>query len=163
MWSWIKTVIILPFNVIVIIPLIVLYFTHYTFTAPAGWQIAAGGGLLVLGLLLALWTMFLFATIGDGTAAPWNPPKNIVVKGPYRYVRNPMITSVLIMLAAESLVLSSPAVAGVIAAFWLVNIIYFPLFEEKDLIKRFGDDYILYKNNVPRWIPRLTPWDLPRA
>ena len=160
MFEWIKTIIILPMNVLVFIPFLVLYFTKYTFTKPDIWQIVVGCTLLIFGLSLAFWTMRLFATKGQGTAAPWNPPKNLVVEGPYRHVRNPMITSVLVMLISEAILLSSYVILALFVIFWLLNTIYFPLFEEKDLEKRFGDDYLKYKKNVPAWIPRITPWSL---
>ena len=162
MLSWLKTIIILPFNVIVVIPAVILYFTGYHFISPAPLQVVIWAVLFLGGLALALWTMFLFAFVGDGTAAPWNPPKKLVIEGPYRYVRNPMITSVLTIILANSIFLSSWAMFLILILFLTGNMIYFPFFEEKDLIKRFGQDYILYKNNVPRWLPRLTPWSLPK-
>ena len=110
---------------------------------------------------MALWTVRLFAGPGQGTPAPWDPPRRLVVDGPYRYVRNPMITSILSMLAAEALLLDTFAIAIWLVIFFVANGIYFPLSEEKGLERRFGDDYRQYKANVPRWIPRLTPWSLP--
>lgn len=161
MFEWFKTILILPFNGLIVIPGLILYFTHYKFQMPSLWQVILGVILLILGLSFALWTMILFAKIGKGTAAPWSPPKNLVVEGPYCYVRNPMITAVLTILISESLLLSSMAIFSLVVVFFIINSIYFPLVEEKGLIKRFGDDYILYKNNVPRWIPRLKKWKLP--
>jgi protein-S-isoprenylcysteine O-methyltransferase Ste14 len=123
--------------------------------------VAAGIALCASGLLLAVWTMRLFARVGRGTAAPWNPPRRLVVAGPYRHVRNPMITSVLAMLAGEALILESGVIAIWLGVFFLVNVLYFPLVEEKELIKRFGEDYRLYRSNVPRWLPRPTAWFTP--
>ena len=77
----------------------------------------------------------------------------------YRHVRNPMITSVIVMLGGESLLLGSWPVAGWMLVFLLLLWISFVRFEEPDLERRFGDDYRLYKANVPRWIPRATPWE----
>ena len=145
-------------NVLVFIPAVVLYCAGYQWTPNHPVLLVVGCILLMLGLFLAGWTMRLFAVKGKGTAAPWSPPKNLVVSGPYRHVRNPMITSVLIMLLAEALLLNTWWCLGWFALFWLVNMIYFPLFEENDLEKRFGESYLEYKRNVPRWIPRLTPW-----
>jgi protein-S-isoprenylcysteine O-methyltransferase Ste14 len=102
--------------------------------------------------------MRLFSRLGQGTAAPWNPPRRLVIAGPYRHVRNPMISSVLIMLMAESLLLNSFVLLAWWAIFWLGNILYFPLKEEKDLERRFGASYAIYKKHVPRWVPRLRPW-----
>ncbi|MDR2769607.1 MAG: isoprenylcysteine carboxylmethyltransferase family protein [Puniceicoccales bacterium] len=158
LWRWTKTVILLPFNVLVIVPAIVLYFSDYNWAMQDILGMVTGTLLLIIGLFLAGWTMRLFVKIGKGTAAPWDPPQKLVVVGPYCYVRNPMITSVLIMLIAESLLLGSWYIFGWFIVFFLGNIVYFPFFEEKDLKKRFGENYLQYKHNVPRWIPRLTAW-----
>ncbi|MDR1190435.1 MAG: isoprenylcysteine carboxylmethyltransferase family protein [Verrucomicrobiales bacterium] len=163
MSAWIKTILLLPFNVLVIIPALTLWLTGWRFHVNHLALTVTGGVLLAAGLSLAAWTMRLFDRVGQGTAAPWNPPKKLVVRGPYRHVRNPMITSVLVMLLAEALLLNSWAVAVLFLLFWLGNVIYFPLVEEKTLRRRFGDDYALYKKNVPRWIPRPTPWSLPES
>lgn len=155
--EWIRTVIILPMNVVVFIPCLILYFSGYEWM-PDYPLIVAGVILFVLGLVFAGWTMRLFAVKGQGTAAPWNPPKKLVISGPYRHVRNPMISSVLAMLAGEVLISGSWGIFAWFVLFIIVNAIYFPLFEEKSLEKRFGGDYIEYKRNVPRWLPRLRPW-----
>ncbi len=157
----IKAVIILPGTVLVFVPGLILWQT--------GWNLAGLNELrfwvaLALGLAgmgMARWTMTLFWHIGKGTPAPWAPPKRLVVRGPYRHVRNPMITSVLTMLAAEALMTTSWPIAIWLAIFFAANNIYFPLFEEKGLEARFGDDYRLFKQNVPRWLPRIKGWDLP--
>jgi len=112
----------------------------------------------VFGLVFAVWTVLLFMKFGKGTPAPWDPPKKMVVRGPYSYVRNPMITSVLLMLITESLVFQSWFLAGWTLVFFVGNLLYFPLVEEKGLERRFGEDYRAYKANVPRWVPRLRPW-----
>ncbi|MDR1433180.1 MAG: isoprenylcysteine carboxylmethyltransferase family protein [Puniceicoccales bacterium] len=157
-FEWIRAVVALPFTVLVVIPAIALYFTGYGWTPSAPILLCAGGIFLVVGLLMAAWTMQLFDRDGEGTAAPWAPPRKLVVAGPYRYVRNPMIGSVLLMLMAEALLLRSGVVLSLFFLFLVGNAIYFPFFEEKGLEKRFGQEYLDYKRNVPRWIPRLTPW-----
>jgi protein-S-isoprenylcysteine O-methyltransferase Ste14 len=116
-----------------------------------------------LGLTLAASTVRLFSTRGRGTPAPWDPPRKLVVQGPYRHVRNPMISAVLAMLAAEALLLQALPLAAWMAFFFAANAVYFPLVEEQGLERRFGDDYRVYKANVPRWIPRLTPWTPPQG
>lgn len=127
-----------------------------TFTATFGHL--AGALIFLLGLSLFVWCVALFARIGKGMLAPWDPTSQLVVVGPYRFVRNPMISSVLIILIGESLFLGSRVVAAWAVAFFLVNAIYFRVFEEPGLERRFGDSYQRYKAAVPRWIPRPTAW-----
>ncbi len=165
-WRLLSTILILPGNALVVIPGAILWAAHGDGAAlapasPGQWTFWLGLALAAVGLTLAAWTVRLFTVQGRGTPAPWDPPRRLVVDGPYRYVRNPMITSVLAMIAAEALLLQAWPLAGWLAVFLAANAIYFPLVEEKGLERRFGDDYRLYKANVPRWIPRLTPWTLP--
>jgi protein-S-isoprenylcysteine O-methyltransferase Ste14 len=69
-----------------------------------------------------------------------------------------MITSVLLTLLAEAIVFQSWAIAAWMVVFFIMNSFYFPLFEERDLEKRFGAAYLEYKSHVPRWVPRLRAW-----
>jgi protein-S-isoprenylcysteine O-methyltransferase Ste14 len=158
LWRWIKAVVALPFNVLAAAPAIILAVVDYHWAPNETYLMIIGAALLLAGLFFAGWTMRLFARKGEGTAAPWDPPQKLVVAGPYCYVRNPMITSVLIMLIAESLLLNSWHIFIWFLVFGAINLIYFPFFEEKDLEERFGADYLRYRRNVPRWIPRLTAW-----
>jgi protein-S-isoprenylcysteine O-methyltransferase Ste14 len=109
---------------------------------------------------VALWyaTVRLFAREGEGTLAPWDPTRKLVAHGPYRHVRNPMITGVLLVLLGEAALLGSLGVLAWAAFFFTINAIWFPLVEEPGLVRRFGADYEEYRRNVPRWVPRRTPW-----
>jgi protein-S-isoprenylcysteine O-methyltransferase Ste14 len=118
-----------------------------------------GAALVVAGGVLWYRTVTLFARIGDGTLAPWDPPRRLVVAGPYRYVRNPMITGVTTVLVGEAALLGSPPLLAWAAVFLAINAAWFPLGEEPGLERRFGDEYRDYARNVPRWIPRLRPWE----
>ena len=102
--------------------------------------------------------MRLFARIGRGTLAPWDPTRHLVVEGPYRHVRNPMITAVLAVLAGEAALFGSPPLLIWCAAFFAINHVFFRLHEEPGLERRFGEEYRAYKRNVPRWLPRRAPW-----
>ncbi len=155
---WIIPILLLPLNATVFIPAILLWLSGFQWKANIPFLNILGGFLLLAGILLAAWTMHLFHTIGRGTAAPWEPPKKLVVAGPYCHVRNPMLTSVFIVLAAEALLLNSWALLLWLFCFFAANLLYFPLVEEKALGRRFGEPYLTYKRNVPRLIPRLTPW-----
>ncbi len=114
---------------------------------------------ICLGLFLMIATIRLFAMVGKGTLAPWEPPKRLVVRGVYRQVRNPMISGVLFVLLGESLITASLPIFFWFLIFAVINAIYIPLLEEPMLVRRFGDDYGVYKRNVPRWIPRRTQWE----
>ena len=104
-----------------------------------------------------------FATEGEGTLAPWDPPRQLVVRGPYRYVRNPMISGVVTVLFGEAAVLLSHAHLMWALLFLGVNLVYIPLMEEPFLAVRFGESYREYSRHVPRLVPRLRPWDPGRS
>ena len=161
--SLIRSIIILPGTVLVFVPGLILWFSRGTSfgaesASPSQIQFWIGLLSLIFGIILAIWTARLQLTIGEGTPAPWDPPKKLVIRGPYRYVRNPMITGVFLILLAESLLFQFWPVAIWMIVFFAANLIYLPLVEEKDLEKRFGQEYLLYKEAVPRWIPKLKPW-----
>ncbi|HJU75077.1 MAG TPA: methyltransferase [Gemmatimonadaceae bacterium] len=118
-----------------------------------------GVSVLALGLLLFFASLRRFATEGKGTLAPWDPPRRLVVRGPYRYVRNPMISGVLLVLLGESLLLLSRAHLSWAILFFVINAIYIPLLEEPQLAARFGVSYDEYRRHVPRLIPRVRPWE----
>jgi protein-S-isoprenylcysteine O-methyltransferase Ste14 len=118
-----------------------------------------GAFCISLGLLLKVATIRLFVTVGKGTLAPWEPTQRLVVRGVYRHVRNPMISGVLFILLGESVLTASLPVFCWFLLFALINATYIPLLEEPGLVNRFGEDYLEYKRNVPRWIPRWTPWE----
>ena len=126
--------------------------------AVAWLSITVGAILLLAGLALFISTLFLFATEGRGTLAPWDPPRRLVVRGPYRFVRNPMISGVILILIGECLGFRSWPLAEWAAGFAVINMIYIPLLEEPQLKWRFGEEYQQYKRNVPRLFPRLRPW-----
>lgn len=158
MLRWFISILILPFNVSVIIPVLILFFSDYHYKAPSGVFLITGIVMLIAGIFLASSTMLLFNNVGKGTLAPWDPPKNLVVEGPYCYVRNPMITGILLILLSEYFFLNSVQILSWTVLFFVINNIYFRAFEEKQLEKKFGGQYKNYKKNVPRWIPRFTPW-----
>ncbi len=110
--------------------------------------------LIAAGVALWAWTVWLFARIGRGTLAPWDPTRRLVAAGPYRHVRNPMISAVLAVLIGEALVFASASLGLYAAIFFAINWLYFVLHEEPGLERRFGESYREYKRAVPRWLPR---------
>jgi len=119
---------------------------------------AIGTVVILLGLALFSWCVSLFARVGQGTLAPWDATRNLVAIGPYRFVRNPMISGVALTLLGQALLFGSWAVGIWAGTFVGINHVYFVLMEEPGLEKRFGENYRRYKANVPRWFPRRRPW-----
>jgi protein-S-isoprenylcysteine O-methyltransferase Ste14 len=162
-WRLLKPILILPGTALVAIPALILWAADGTPFGAAAPSVRAptlwlGLPAAVAAVVLMVWTMRLFIGHGRGTPAPWDPPERLVVLGPYRHVRNPMIAGVVLFLISEALVMGAPALFAWAAFFMLANMIYFPLSEEPALARRHGEAYRRYRENVPRWIPRLTPW-----
>lgn len=154
----IASIVILPFTVTVLIPIWIGGAFRPPERAVDYVSIAAGVAAAVAGLSLFVSTVYLFWTRGRGTLAPWDPPRVFVAAGPYRYVRNPMISGVILILVAEALVFRSTPFAEWAATFFAINLIYIPLLEEPMLDARFGESYRTYKRNVRKFLPRLSPW-----
>jgi protein-S-isoprenylcysteine O-methyltransferase Ste14 len=155
LWRHAAAVLLLPVVVTIAVPALIVWRTE----ASIGWRGLIGLPLIALGLLLIVRTIALFVSVGRGTLAPWDPTTRLVVRGPYRYVRNPMISGVLFVLLGEAALFGSLALLlwfGLVAA---VNAVYMPLVEEPGLQRRFGEEYERYRAHVPRWIPRVRPWD----
>jgi protein-S-isoprenylcysteine O-methyltransferase Ste14 len=153
---------VLPFTVAVLIP---VWLARRNGVTPGvgsslvqiGLQ-SAGLLLLTIGLLLFAASLRGFVTEGRGTLAPWDPPRELVTRGPYRYVRNPMISGVVLVLFGEALVLLSQPHLQWALIFLGINAVYIPLIEEPLLTQRFGAAYRTYCRHVPRLLPRLHPW-----
>jgi protein-S-isoprenylcysteine O-methyltransferase Ste14 len=157
LWRHLWAIGLLPVTVTVLVPGLIL---SRGGVEVAAWPLAAVGAVLIaLGLVLVGWSVALVARVGKGTLAPWDPTNRLVVVGPYRHVRNPMISGVLAVLLGEAALFGSLPLLIWFAAVFAVNAVYFPLVEEPGLRKRFGEDYEAYCANVPRWLPRLRPWE----
>ena len=127
----------------------------YQWCIPAKSQIILGVILFCGGLGLFIKTTLLFHKVGQGTLSPLAPPKRLIIQGPYKIVRNPMLLGILFILLSEALLFSSCCIFIYTLIFFLINCIYFKTVEEKMLIKRFGQDYIAYRNSVPMWLPNF--------
>ena len=121
-------------------------------------QTLAAGALFGVMASINLSSGVLMAVIGRGTPFPADTARELVIRGPYRFVRNPMAVGGLGLGLAVAIYLGSYAtIAYVIAGGLLWNLIARPM-EEADLSSRFGDDYVAYKSAVRCWIPRLRPY-----
>ncbi len=163
-WRQARAIAVLPGSVTLVVPGLILLFGR---GPNIGWGLGEvlaaltallGITLIASGFLFWARTVRLFARIGKGTLAPWDPTRRLVVEGPYRRLRNPMIVAVLAVLTGEGLLLGSPGIIAWAILFFAANAVFFAAVEEPGLERRFGDEYRLYKRNVGRWWPRSTPW-----
>jgi protein-S-isoprenylcysteine O-methyltransferase Ste14 len=157
------TALILPFLATILVPYLLKRWlaaidTSWSSLPDLAWLGYVLGALIYLiGLGGLIWCIRLFAQEGDGTLAPWDPTQKLVASGPYAYVRNPMIRSVVFMLLGEAIFFGSVVLGLWTAGFFLVNHGYFIVSEEPGLEKRFGKAYQDYKVQVPRWLPKQRP------
>jgi protein-S-isoprenylcysteine O-methyltransferase Ste14 len=125
---------------------------------PRHWLGLAGIGLGAMLLAACIWE---FARSGRGTLSPADPPRELVVRGLYRYVRNPMYLSVTAIVLGEVLLTGSRPLL-VYWALWFLAVNLFVLgYEEPALRRQFGAAYDAYRRNVGRWLPRFPspkPW-----
>ena len=111
---------------------------------------------IFVGVCCELWCAWDFAMKGRGTPAPFDPPKELVVRGLYRYVRNPMYVSVMLILGGEILLFASRTLLWYAAVVFVGFNLFVLLYEEPTLRHKFGAAYERYCASVPRWLPRLS-------
>ena len=151
-----------------------LFISIWTFFFPRWFAAASGvtivprmsvGGylLMIAGGALMLTCVFQFAWNGLGTPAPFDPPRRLVVRGPYRRMRNPMYVGMGVFLIGEALVFRDIAREMLIMTglCWAAVTLFIVIYEEPTLRRSFGADYEEYCRHVRRWIPRLTAFDKP--
>jgi protein-S-isoprenylcysteine O-methyltransferase Ste14 len=127
---------------------------------PPTFGVAQAAGMLVglAGAAVALWCVGTFTVVGRGTPAPFDPPRRLVARGPYRFVRNPMYLGATVALAGAALVYESVALAGYTVLFLLVAHGFVIWYEEPHLRRTFGQEYDVYCARVRRWWPAATVW-----
>ena len=121
--------------------------------AIGAWQVT-GMLLGAAGATLALTCILTFVFVGRGTPAPFDPPRRLVVRGPYRLVRNPMYLGAGLALAGAALFYQSSPLAGYAGLFLLITHMFVVLYEEPTLRRTFDGDYEAYCRRVDRWWPR---------
>ena len=121
--------------------------------APATTRVPQVAGMIMvaIGTVIALWCVFTFVFIGKGTPAPFDPPRKLVVRGPYRFVRNPMYIGAGMTLAGAALYYQSLLIFIYAALFSLITHLFVVLYEEPTLRRTFGSDYEAYCSRVNRW------------
>lgn len=108
-----------------------------------------------LGLGIYVWTVWLFVSAGRGTPVPLDPPRILVVRGPYRVVRNPMAVGFVVIFVGEAIAFGSMEILAYAALLFLAIHLFIVLVEEPGLKRRFGTPYTTYLESVPRWLPRI--------
>jgi len=116
------------------------------------WSFGLGLLMLALGTGGVLWCAWLFAVPGGGTPNPLAPPKYLVVRGPYRLSRNPIMLSGWVAGLGLAALLRSPSLLAIYLVTICAGVLYIRRFEEPELTRRFGDSYRAYARSVPRWI-----------
>lgn len=142
--------------VLVFVPARFLSWSGVTAPAASGGLQLVGMVVAVAGLVLAGWCVLAFAVIGKGTPAPFDPPRRLVVRGPYRFVRNPMYIGGGLALVGAAVFYESGRLLAYAALFFLAAHLFVIGYEEPTLRRMFGADYEAYTARVRRWWPKLT-------
>ena len=119
---------------------------------------AVGILLIVAGLPGLVDSFARFALQGLGTPAPIAPTQNLVVTGLYRYVRNPIYVALVAVILGQALLFGDWRLFLYGALVFVAFHIFVLAYEEPTLRESYGAEYETYRANVPRWLPRLTPW-----
>jgi len=139
-----------PGTVAVLIPWIVV--GHRS--SPSGISRAIAVVLFGLGSAIYAWCVWDFASFGRGTPAPIDAPKKLVVRGLYRFTRNPMYLGVLTIILAWAVLFRAANLAGYAAIVAVCFHMFILVYEEPHLQGEFGTEYSAYKSQVGRWLPR---------
>ena len=152
-----------PILFCIVFPYLIVTAKHHQFDLsvlnPSIFLVILGAAICLAGLVVFILAVRMLILIGKGTIMPWDPTRKLVTASLYGYVRNPMILSVITIEAGEAILFDSFWLALIAALFFVINHVYFIVSEEPGLEKRFGREYVEYKKNVSRWIPRLKPWE----
>jgi protein-S-isoprenylcysteine O-methyltransferase Ste14 len=164
-WRHLLSILVAPVTMTLVIPALIVIPDGVRLPnlgSPGSIALATVGALLIAGgLALMVWTIVLFDRIGKGTLGVGpvlGEPVHLVVRGPYRHVRNPMISGVLCVLLGEAAVTASGWLLAWFAIFFAVLGTVIRFWEEPHLVQRYGAEYVEYRRNVPAWIPRMSPW-----
>jgi protein-S-isoprenylcysteine O-methyltransferase Ste14 len=139
---------------LVLLPSRILEWAGVARPSPIGWVQVIGAAITLFGAALALWCVWTFAVTGRGTPAPFDPPRKLVVSGPYAYVRNPMYLGADLALAGAATFYETVALWLFLLGFLAVTHVFVILYEEPTLKGLFGESYGEYAARVDRWNPR---------
>jgi len=123
--------------------------------ADMGLPQVVGGIATAIGATVALWCVLTFVVVGRGTPAPFDPPRRLVIRGPYRHVRNPMYLGAGLAISGAALFYEAGVLLAYAALFMVATHLLVVWYEEPTLGRTFGADYEAYCRHVRRWWPRV--------
>ena len=141
----------LPGTVAGYVPFLIVRATRGSFDVTMSLMTVLAATFIVLGVFVLLRCVWDFFFAGEGTLAPIDPPRHLVVRGLYRYTRNPMYNGVLAALLGEAWLFQSRALLLYAAAICILFHLFVVLYEEPALETAFSDSYRRYRQHVPRW------------
>lgn len=154
---WVKTIL-----MTLLVPGVTVFLLPYFIQRSSGFQLNPSPWLGVLGIMIILlgifsftWVSQAFVRFGKGTPAPFDPPRQFVARGLYRFVRNPMYLGAVLVILGEALLFWSWHLLAYAAAVLTILHFFVLLYEERSLLRRFGKPYHDYLRTVPRWFPRF--------
>ncbi|QIG39794.1 isoprenylcysteine carboxylmethyltransferase family protein [Microbacterium sp. 4R-513] len=158
--AWVGTIVFLFLAPGIVAGVIPWLLTGWTSAWPGGtpWIATAVAVVAIVGGIVVLLDAFVRFALADGTPAPPAPTAELVVVGPYRYVRNPMYLAVLAIIFGQALLFASVWTAMYAVIAFLAVLLFVKAYEEPTLEGEYGDRYREYRENVRGWIPRLRPW-----
>jgi protein-S-isoprenylcysteine O-methyltransferase Ste14 len=140
---------------LVYLPARILAWSGIARPAELAWPQIAGIAIATAGALVALSCLWAFAWIGKGTPAPFDPPRKLVVRGPYRFLRNPMYVGAGLAVGGAALFFESIQLLAFVALFLLATHLFVLFYEEPTLKRTFGPEYESYCRRVHRWWPSV--------
>jgi protein-S-isoprenylcysteine O-methyltransferase Ste14 len=139
----------------VYLPACLLSWSGIARPAAIAWPQIAGAAICTAGAIIALWCVGTFIYVGKGTPAPFDPPRRLVIRGPYRRVRNPIYIGAALALSGTALFYHSlPLLLYDCALLALAHLIVV-FYEEPTLRRTFGAEYDTYCHKVRRWLPGM--------
>lgn len=118
-------------------------------------NIIASAVLIAIALPLALWSIVVQFRLASGTPLPFMPTRKLIITGPFVYCRNPMTLGTLLAYFAIAVLLGSISAFIIVLILTVALLLYIKLIEEKELVARFGDEYVAYLSTTPLILPRL--------
>ncbi len=143
---------------IILLPITIALFSFKIIPTPfhttelAGIGVAAG----IIGLLISLWAVISHIAIGKGSPVPLLGPQKLIITGPYRFCRNPMTLGLTLYYTGAGTIINHGVAAVLLSAIVISHILYDAFFEEKELLRKFGNDYIHYKQTTPFILPNIS-------